>query len=186
MSRVIPMSHINAFFTNKKLRPLSLGNTAFFRLKKGALFKKDLSLSVSRVLSCTVIYLGLPSPISSSDIHGIPSDGQPYWRIPNLAASGVYMAYCVTTISVSSYLAFPSLPRVAAWRFISVALSLKSPSPDVIRHPVLCCSDFPHGLNAPRPYNKLKSFIIIALFLKKITFCPLLFTRKRSKIYINF
>ena len=29
-------------------------------------------------------------------------------------------------------------------RFISVALSRKSPSPDVIRHPVLCCSDFPH------------------------------------------
>ena len=75
-------------------------------------FLKDLSLSVSRVLSCTVIYLDLPSPTSSSDIHGIPSDGQPYWRIPNLAASGVYMAYCVTTISVSSYLAFPSLPQI--------------------------------------------------------------------------
>ena len=46
-------------------------------------------------------------------------------------------------------------------RFISVALSLKSPSPDVIRHPVLCCSDCPHGLSTPRPYNKLKSFYII-------------------------
>ena len=32
-------------------------------------------------------------------------------------------------------------------RFISVALSRRSPSPDVIRHPVLCCSDFPHSLN---------------------------------------
>ena len=63
-------------------------------------------------------------------------------------------------------------------RFISVALSLKSPSPDVIRHPVLCCSDFPHGINAPRPYNKLKSFIIIALLLKKIILFPLLFIRK--------
>ena len=30
-------------------------------------------------------------------------------------------------------------------RFISVALSRRSPSPDVIRHPVLCCSDFPHN-----------------------------------------
>ena len=40
-----------------------------------------------------------------------PSDGQPYWRIPNLAAGGVYMAYRVTTVSVSSYLAFPSLPK---------------------------------------------------------------------------
>ena len=44
-------------------------------------------------------------------------------------------------------------------RFISVALSLKSPSPDVIRHLVLRCSDFPHDFLAktPRPYNKLKS-----------------------------
>ena len=30
-------------------------------------------------------------------------------------------------------------------RFISVALSRRSLSPDVIRHPVLCCSDFPHN-----------------------------------------
>ena len=30
-------------------------------------------------------------------------------------------------------------------RFISVALSRRSPSPDVIRHPVLCSSDFPHN-----------------------------------------
>ena len=108
------------------------------------------------------------------------------------------MAYCVTTISVSSYLAFPSLPQLGSAkgafktkvkllrRFISVALSLKSPSPDVIRHPVLCCSDFPHGINAPRPYNKLKSFIIITLLLKKITLFSLLFARKRSKILINF
>lgn len=42
------------------------------------LVQRDLSLSVSRVLSCTVIYLGLPSPTSSSDVNGIPSDGQPY------------------------------------------------------------------------------------------------------------
>ena len=69
-------------------------------------------------------------------------------------------------------------------RFISVALSLKSPSPDVIRHPVLCCSDFPHGINAPRPYNKLKSSIIIALSLKKITLFSLLFLRKNSKINV--
>ena len=79
------------------------------------------------------------------------------------------------------------LPRLSiltgqALRFISVALSLKSPSPDVIRHPVLCCSDFPHGIYAPRPYNKLKSFIIIPLFVKKITLFLLLFPRKKSKI----
>ena len=109
----------------------------------------DLSLSVSRVLSCTVIYLGLPSPISSSDIHGTRRADNPMRRAPNLAASGVYMAYPVTRVSVSSYLAFSSL-QSKALRFISVALSLKSPSPDVIRHSVLRCSDFPHGFFKPR------------------------------------
>ena len=67
-------------------------------------------------------------------------------------------------------------------RFISVALSLKSPSPDVIRHPVLCCSDFPHGKNAPRPYNKLKSIYIIAYFIEKV----LLFYTEYDKIYLKF
>ena len=60
-------------------------------------------------------------------------------------------------------------------RFISVALSRRSLSPDVIRHPVLCSSDFPHGINAPRPYNKLKSTYIIALFIKKIISFPCFF-----------
>lgn len=39
----------------------------------------------------------------------------------------------VTKTSVSSYLAFP--PLHLAMRYISVALSLKSPSPGVTRHP---------------------------------------------------
>ena len=151
---------------------------------EGKLFKKDLSLSISRVLSCTVIYLHLPSPTSSSDVHSIHRTDSPIWRIPNLAAGGVYMAYRVTTVSVSSYLAFPSLQGIAL-RFISVALSLKSPSPDVIRHPVLCCSDFPHGVSrfdtTPRPYNKLKSFYIIALFIKKITHFSCFFIEKIVK-----
>jgi hypothetical protein len=54
---------------------------------------------------------------------------------------------------VSSCLAFPSLPETEGFtgkpwyfgRFLSVALSLKSPSPAVNRHPALRCSDFPHG-----------------------------------------
>ena len=52
------------------------------------------------------------------------------------------MALLVTKESVSSYLAFPSLP--ARRRFISVALSRRSPSADVIRYPALRCPDFPH------------------------------------------
>ena len=98
MTQIIPMWDIIALKIKK-----SGDITRFPRILS------NLSRSVSRVLSCTVIYLDLPSPTSSSDFNGIPSDGQPYWRIPNLAAGGVYMAYRVTAVSVSSYLAFPSL-----------------------------------------------------------------------------
>ncbi len=68
-------------------------------------------------------------------------------------------------------------------RFISVALSRRSLSPDVIRHPVLCSSDFPHGFSAPRPYNKLKSIYIIALLLKKCTLFSCLLIKKGVKYY---
>lgn len=60
----------------------------------------------------------------------------------DVAADRVYMAGGVSISSVSSYLAFPSLPQKR--RFISVALSLRSPSAAVSRYPALCCSDFPH------------------------------------------
>ena len=40
---------------------------------------------------------------------------------------------------------YSSLKTSYMRRFISVALSRRSPLPDVIRHPVLCCSDFPHN-----------------------------------------
>ena len=101
MPHITPMRRIIA----KKRRDSPL-------LTNSLLNKNDLSLPVSRVLSCTVIYLALPSPTSSSDINGISSDGPPYRRKPNLAAGGVYMARFVTNASVSSYLAFPSLPQI--------------------------------------------------------------------------
>ena len=79
MPDIIPMSHIIAAFFKKKTAALRKAAVRCSPFVFGVLSKKkDLSLSVSRVLSCTVIYLGLPSPISSSDVHGIPSDGQPY------------------------------------------------------------------------------------------------------------
>ena len=62
-------------------------------------------------------------------------DGQPYNPMCGRASDGVYRASSVTRGAVSSYLAFPPLPE--NWRFISVALSLESPPPDVIRHPAL-------------------------------------------------
>ena len=52
----------------------------------------------------------------------------------NLASGGVYTAFRVTTKTVCSYHAFSSLPNTR--RLFSVALSLRSPSPGFLRHPV--------------------------------------------------
>ena len=111
--------------------------------------KNDLSLPVSRVLSCTVIYLGLSSPISSSDIHGIPPDGQPYMA-DTQSCSEWGLHGILRYRNIGELLPRLSILTGKTLRFISVALSLKSPSPDVIRHPVLCCSDFPHCLKRHR------------------------------------
>ena len=73
-----------------------------------------------------------------------PPGEQPLRQRPNLAPDGVYTARRVAAAPVSSYLPFPSLQNTL--RSVSVALSLKSPSPDVIRRPALWCSDFPHGI----------------------------------------
>ena len=153
-------------------------------------------MSVSRVLSCTVIYLDLSSPISSSDVHGVPSDGQPYMtETQSCSEWGLHGILCYHNIGellprLSILTASGRHPKVYSRpkpshkrRFISVALSRRSPSPDVIRHLVLCCSDFPHDefCFAPRPYNKLESINIIPLFLKKITQFPCFFLKKIVK-----
>ena len=153
----------NIFSTPRLTRGILYTKSSQRGVGSNIIQKTDLSLSISRVLSCTVIYLALSSPTSSSDIHGVPSDGQPYWRTPNLATGGVYMAYRVTTVSVSSYLAFPSLPL--ARRFISVALSRRLPVADVISYPVLWSPDFPHGNtfrhHTARPFGRAVQIIII-------------------------
>ncbi len=68
-----------------------------------------------------------PAAIGSAGSRGtcVPPKG--------VASDRVYRASHVTAGSVSSYLAFPSLPL--SRRFISVALSRRSPSADVIRYP---------------------------------------------------
>ena len=54
------------------------------------------------------------------------------------------MAPPVTRRTVVSYTAFPPLRLQMQPRFISVALSLELPPPDVIRRPALWSPDFPH------------------------------------------
>ena len=72
-------------------------------------------------------------------------DGQPYSLYLGLAPDGVYRPAFVTKDTVVSYTAFPPSPE-NFWLFISVALSLESPPPDVIWHPALWSPDFPHLL----------------------------------------
>ena len=60
------------------------------------------------------------------------------------------------------------LPRLSiltklSWRFISVALALKSPSADVICYPALWSSDFPHDTNFR--YGTARLFETVALEL---------------------
>ena len=107
------------------------------------------ALPVSRVLSRTVIYLGLLLPVNSCD-YG-EHDGPPY-ALPfqSCAGWGLHRGQ-VAKPRVSSYLAFPSLPKPRFGRSISVALSLESPPPGVIRHPALWSSDFPHAKACDRP-----------------------------------
>ncbi len=47
----------------------------------------------------------------------------------------------------------PFHPYRSIRRYISVALALESPPPDVIWHPALRCSDFPHALCMARDHS---------------------------------
>ena len=80
-----------------------------------------------------IIYLGRLLPAASSNL---PKAGGPRQRFCSvLLRMGFTYAPPVTRKAVVSYTALPPLPDF--WRYISVALSLESPLPDVIRHPAL-------------------------------------------------
>ena len=105
-------------------------------------FRLMQSKTISRVMSCVIIYPMELSPVPLSD----PPENMTGSHIRflfGLASDGVYMAFSVTRETVVSYTAFPPLPE-KTWRYLSVALSLESPPPDVIRHPALRSPDFPH------------------------------------------
>ena len=60
-----------------------------------------------------------------------------------LASNGVYICPCCYQQGGSLLHCPSTLTRIIFWRYISVALSLESPPPDVIRHPALRSPDFP-------------------------------------------
>ena len=119
------------------------------------------SKTISRVMSWMIIYLERLLPAASSDPPENES-GKSICSLFGLASDGVYMATVVTNSTVVSYTAFPPLPH--SWRYISVALSLESPPPDVIRHPALWSPDFPHLPDGSRDH--LSYFYIQLLYIK--------------------
>ena len=100
-----------------------------------------LSNPVSRVLSFkTVIYLRRISLYGSSR----PSDYRPDRPIlSTLLRMGFTWHKALPQCRWA--LTPPFHPYLHSRRFISVALSLESPPPGFLRHPVLRSSDFPHG-----------------------------------------
>jgi hypothetical protein len=102
------------------------------------------SKSISRVLYLVIIYLGLLSPTGSSDLPTGKRRAAAFQELCLTAISSLTWSCSgwglhgqhVTILPVSSYLTISTLPRLkAGGRYVSVALSLKSPSPDVIWHP---------------------------------------------------
>lgn len=98
-----------------------------------------------------IIYLGLSLPTASSDLPESRS-GKPVALCLVLLRMGFTCALLVTSEAVVSYTTFPPLP---CWRYISVALALESPLPDVIRHPALWSPDFPHLLHLRKSRDHL-------------------------------
>lgn len=106
-----------------------------------SMFRVKMSAAISRVLSCPktcmVIHLGCVLPrhlMRSTRMTGLSQAGSKTApSLFDLAPSGVYPATSVTRSAVSSYLTISPLPTEMGG-IISVALSLRSPSPDIIRH----------------------------------------------------
>ena len=103
-----------------------------------------MSKSISRVLYLTAIYLGTWSPMCSSDLP--PGKRRaaafqalcPYGQLPPclvLLRVGFTRPVCYHTAGELLPHHFNLTSACAGGRCVSVALSLKSPSPDVIWHP---------------------------------------------------
>ena len=93
----------------------------------------------------TVIYLERTFLHVSSDVGNFAGH---FFAFPILHRVG-FTSRIVAKLRVSSYLAFPSLPHTR--RFFSVALSLKSPSPGVTRHPCPTMLGLSSNISRDRP-----------------------------------
>lgn len=102
---------------------------------------------------------------------------------------GFTWTIAVTGNAVVSYTAFPPLPAKSR-RYISVALALESPPPDVIWHPALRSPDFPHLLpfgNCSRdyPHYSISLILIILIFCSFKYHSEYLYTKFVFRSYSN-
>ena len=113
-------------------------------------------------------------PAASSDLPE-SRPGKPVAFCLVLLRMGFTCAPPVAGRAVVSYSAFPPLPRGIPFpgsrgRYISVALALESPPPDVIRHPALRSPDFPHPPPSAWRDGRPRSFILLIFFHNNIPF----------------
>lgn len=107
----------------------------FMKIKNRSNPIKKMSNTISRVLYQMIIYLDLMSPLSSSDL---PKTRRAIVLFSfGLASDGVYMCPLCCQRSGELLPLLSTLTKETLLRFISVALSLESPPPDVIWHPTL-------------------------------------------------
>ena len=152
MSHVQPKNeHFRHVIDNKK------------RGDKPRLIQKS-SQPVSRVLSGVAIYLLLSLPTSSSDCLRLFRGKRPLYRnSPILLRVGFTLHRALPNGRWA--LTSPFHPYRINAAVFSVALSLKSPSADVIRHPALWSSDFPRWrLERPRSHVADSILIITLIF----------------------
>ena len=110
-----------------------------------AYFVKYATKPISRVLSCAEIYLGRSLPKCSSRLCNTPAE-QTITYCSKMTLHRVGFTWQRSLLRSGEL-----LPRLSiltktnrfVWRYISVALSLRSPSAAVSSYPALWCSDFP-------------------------------------------
>ena len=118
------------------------------------------SKTISRVMSCVIIYPMELSPVPLSD----PPENMTGSHIRflfGLASDGVYMAFSVTRETVVSYTAFPPLPVKQAVYFCCTILGVTS-----TRRYLASCPAKP-GLSSPGPFRSCQPRLHILLCQKR-------------------
>ena len=137
--------------------------SAFFTCSFYKYFYKQLSSTISRVMYQMIIYLVLLLPAGSSNLP--KARRAAVSLLFGLASDGVYICRFCYQPRGSPLHCLSTLTSIC-WRFISVALALESPPPDVIRHPALRSPDFP----LLRPFGNSSSDYLPYSQLSKLSY----------------